>query len=57
MQIKANKAVSVKQRRDFLKTLALGTSAVTIVPRHVLGGPGLIAPPSAWAGWAAAMWA
>ena len=44
MQIKANKAVSVKQRRDFLKTLALGTSAVTIVPRHVLGGPGLIAP-------------
>ncbi len=44
MQIKPNQAVSVKQRRDFLKTLALGTSAVTIVPRHVLGGPGLIAP-------------
>ena len=44
MQIKPNQAVSVKQRRNFLKTLALGTSAVTIVPRHVLGGPGLIAP-------------
>lgn len=44
MQIKPNQAVTVKQRRDFLKALALGTTAVTVVPRHVLGGPGLIAP-------------
>ncbi len=44
MQKKPDQSVSVKQRRDFLKALALGTSAVTVVPRHVLGGPGLIAP-------------
>ena len=31
-------------RRQFLKTTALATSAVSIVPRHVLGGPGQRAP-------------
>ena len=32
------------ERRDFLKKSVLGTAAFTIVPRHVLGGPGFIAP-------------
>jgi len=31
-------------RRQFLSHLAAGTMAVTVVPRHVLGGPGFIAP-------------
>jgi len=31
-------------RRDFLKSTALATSAVSILPRHVLGGPGFVAP-------------
>ncbi len=31
-------------RRDFLSTSALAVSAISIVPRHVLGGPGFIAP-------------
>jgi myo-inositol 2-dehydrogenase/D-chiro-inositol 1-dehydrogenase len=32
------------ERRDFLKKSLLGTAAFTIVPRHVLGGPGFVAP-------------
>lgn len=32
------------ERRDFLKKSVLGLAAFTIVPRHVLGGPGFIAP-------------
>ncbi len=32
------------KRRNFLKKSALGAAAFTIVPRHVLGGPGFIAP-------------
>ena len=31
-------------RRQLLSYLAAGTMAVTVVPRHVLGGPGFIAP-------------
>ncbi len=31
------------KRRDFLKTFA-GMAALTVVPRHVLGGPGYTAP-------------
>ncbi len=31
-------------RRDFLKRSSLGLAAATIVPRHVLGGPGHVAP-------------
>ena len=31
-------------RRQLLSHLAAGTMAVTVVPRHVLGGPGFIAP-------------
>ena len=28
------------KRRDFLKKSLLGAAALTVVPRHVLGGPG-----------------
>ncbi|RIK67942.1 oxidoreductase, partial [candidate division KSB1 bacterium] len=31
-------------RREFLGTSALAAAAFTIVPRHVLGGPGYVAP-------------
>jgi myo-inositol 2-dehydrogenase/D-chiro-inositol 1-dehydrogenase len=31
-------------RRDFLKKTAAAAVAFTIVPRHVLGGPGITAP-------------
>ena len=31
-------------RRNFLKQLALGGAAFTIVPRHVIGGTGFVAP-------------
>jgi predicted dehydrogenase len=33
-------------RRDFLKTAAAAAAGFTILPRHVLGGPGRTAPPS-----------
>lgn len=35
---------STNSRRTFLKTAAIATAGVTIVPRHVLGGSGYIAP-------------
>src|SRR5690349_17108594 len=31
-------------RRQFLKTTSLATATITLVPRHVLGQPGLKAP-------------
>lgn len=31
-------------RRSFLRTMGLATAAATIVPRHVLGGKGFVAP-------------
>ena len=31
-------------RRDFIKKSAVGLAAFSIVPRHVLGGQGFIAP-------------
>ncbi|MBS3777420.1 MAG: twin-arginine translocation signal domain-containing protein, partial [Bacteroidales bacterium] len=31
-------------RRDFIKKSAIALTAFTIVPRHVLGGRGFIAP-------------
>ena len=31
-------------RREFIGTTAAATAAFTIVPRHVLGGPGFVAP-------------
>ncbi|MFY7839781.1 MAG: Gfo/Idh/MocA family protein [Lacibacter sp.] len=36
--------MSNKSRRDFLRTGAIATAGFFIVPRHVLGGPGYIAP-------------
>lgn len=36
--------MSNKTRRDFLRTGAMATAGFFIVPRHVLGGPGYIAP-------------
>jgi len=36
--------VSVPERRKFVKNLALSSAAFTIVPRHVLGGTGFLAP-------------
>lgn len=35
---------SKKDRRSFIKNLAIGTAAFTIVPRFVLGGKGFLAP-------------
>ena len=40
---KSENTASIK-RRDFLKTSVLGATAFTIIPRHVLGGPGYTAP-------------
>jgi hypothetical protein len=31
-------------RRNFIKTTALAAAGFMIVPRHVLGGPGFLAP-------------
>ena len=39
---KQNQANS--SRRDFLKSSALAFAGITLIPRHVLGGPGFIAP-------------
>lgn len=40
-----NKSNSISNsRRSFLKNSALATAGVMIIPRHVLGGPGFIAP-------------
>ncbi|HLJ49283.1 MAG TPA: Gfo/Idh/MocA family oxidoreductase [Bryobacteraceae bacterium] len=36
--------MSEQNRRTFLGTAAATTAAFTIVPRHVLGGPGVVAP-------------
>ncbi|MFZ0489381.1 MAG: Gfo/Idh/MocA family oxidoreductase, partial [Salegentibacter sp.] len=41
--MKTNETPS-NSRRDFIKTTALATAGITIVPRHVLGGPGFLAP-------------
>lgn len=38
------KATEGQARRNFLKTSAIATAAFMIVPRHVLGGPGFLAP-------------
>ncbi|MEQ9306642.1 MAG: Gfo/Idh/MocA family oxidoreductase, partial [Marinoscillum sp.] len=42
--MKKNKISSPKSRRVFLKTSAMATAGISIVPRHVLGGPGFLAP-------------
>jgi len=38
------KTSSPNSRRDFMKKSAIAASGIMIVPRHVLGGPGYIAP-------------
>ncbi|MBL8235161.1 MAG: twin-arginine translocation signal domain-containing protein, partial [Bryobacterales bacterium] len=38
------KTINSIQRRDFLKTVGLASAGFTLVPRHVLGGPGYVAP-------------
>jgi len=35
---------NTSNRRDFIKTTAIAAAAFMIVPRHVLGGPGYLAP-------------
>jgi hypothetical protein len=40
----ASGTTSTIDRRQFIKTAATGALALTIVPRHVLGGPGHVAP-------------
>lgn len=35
---------NTSNRRDFIKTSAIAAAAFMIVPRHVLGGPGFLAP-------------
>jgi len=44
--MKKNKIISseTNSRRDFIKKSALALGAFAIVPRHVLGGPGFLAP-------------
>ena len=31
-------------RRNFIKSSALAFAGITLIPRHVLGGPGFVAP-------------
>lgn len=40
----SKKQPETTSRRNFLKTSAIAASAFMIVPRHVLGGPGFLAP-------------
>lgn len=42
--MKVNNTKTASSRRSFIKTSALVASGFFIVPRHVLGGPGFIAP-------------
>lgn len=41
---KAGKTLPGESRRDFMKKSAIAATGFMIVPRHVLGGPGFIAP-------------
>ncbi|MFD1095884.1 Gfo/Idh/MocA family protein [Salegentibacter chungangensis] len=42
--MKKPNAISSTSRRNFIKSTAIATTGMMIVPRHVLGGPGYIAP-------------
>lgn len=42
--IQSNSKKSKVSRRKFVKSLAISTTTFTIIPRHVLGGTGFIAP-------------
>jgi uncharacterized protein GlcG (DUF336 family) len=39
-----NQKNNTTNRRDFLKTGAVAAGGFMILPRHVLGGPGYVAP-------------
>jgi predicted dehydrogenase len=39
-----NDTVSIRSRRNFIKTTALAAASFMILPRHVLGGKGFLAP-------------
>lgn len=38
------KSKKSNSRRTFIKNVALATTGIMIIPRHVMGGPGFIAP-------------
>ncbi|MDT0651448.1 Gfo/Idh/MocA family protein [Autumnicola edwardsiae] len=42
--MKKKEASSPNSRRNFLKSTALATAGITFIPRHVMGGPGFLAP-------------
>ncbi len=42
--MKKKKRTASGSRRHFIKNTAIATAGISIVPRHVLGGPGFIAP-------------
>jgi len=42
--MKKNETLTSNSRRSFIKKSALATTGFMIIPRHVLGGPGFIAP-------------
>jgi predicted dehydrogenase len=42
--MKSKKSLSANSRRDFIKKTAITATGVMIIPRHVMGGPGFIAP-------------
>lgn len=42
--MKKNQIIKTNPRRDFVKNTALIATGLSIVPRHVLGGPGFTAP-------------
>ena len=42
--MKKNPFSKTNSRRDFIKNTSLATAGISIVPRHVLGGPGFLAP-------------
>ena len=41
---KKRTSLSIKSRRDFVKSSGLAAAGFMIVPRHVLGGPGFVPP-------------
>ena len=42
--MKRNQKIPVNSRRDFIKKSAIAATGVMIIPRHVMGGAGFIAP-------------
>lgn len=42
--MKSKNSISANSRRDFIKKSAITATGVMIIPRHVMGGPGFLAP-------------